>query len=103
MNVVHSKNSENVMHIKHEIMKTRFVTDTKTGRRMTIGKPVRTGLHKISQSAGEFTDNMHANLMAEPMLKATRKTRCGSCYNAAADEVWIVFHCWLFLLHRSFR
>lgn len=86
MNVVHSKNSENVMHVSHKIIKTRFVWDKATQTKKNIGTPIRAGLHKIAASAGEFSDHLAANFEPETMGHANKRARCMSCYQSTADE-----------------
>lgn len=54
-----------------------------------LGLPIRSGLHRISASAGEFKDSLEKNLGNEAVLSlshSTRKQRCFSCYGALPDE-----------------
>jgi len=88
MNLVHMKNQDNVMNVGHTILKQRW-QKTEDGEWKIIGQPIRSGLHRISASAGEFKDTLEKNLGNDAVISlghSTRKQRCMSCYGSVKDE-----------------
>jgi len=79
MNLLDPKKA-NVMHVQHEIYKTRL---TKHGQ--PLGVRIRDSLANVAQTGSELQEaGSHSNSVKAPHV--TPHLRCGSCFNSHIDE-----------------
>lgn len=79
MNLIDPKKA-NVMHVAHEIYKTRLTSDGKK-----IGKRTRDSLANVAQTAAELEEAGYKNnTVRAPHV--TPHLRCGSCFQSHIDE-----------------
>lgn len=82
MNLIDPKKA-NVMHVAHEIYKTRFVTEGNKVR--TVGKRIRASLVNVAQTSVELAEaGLHNSSVRT--THATPHLRCNSCYQSHIDE-----------------
>jgi hypothetical protein len=89
MNLIDPKKS-NVMHVVHEVYKTRLRPGwTKGSPMVPIGSKIRDSLTNVAQSAQDLVDALYGdghNKQNPKIDHATTHLRCSSCFQSHQDE-----------------
>lgn len=86
-NAVKQDNTEGLAALARKNGNAGRVLGVSNVKWIPTGPPLRSGLHRIATSAGEFKDALKRSLGSEEAAldHSTRKERCMSCYRAKSD------------------